>query len=130
MAIQIIYFPQNLPPSILYFFFSKGIVRTEKDADFYEPDTEEIEDGLCSVFYEHGNFRGAKLSIKETNQLNFPPNWNDKVSSVKVAKDCTLSIFGDYNIGGLLDTLTEDDVFLDEPNDKVSSVSCSCKGKF
>ena len=55
-----------------------------------------------------------------------------KTSSVKVKPGCTLKLFENSNNVGLLDTLTADASFLsDRPSNsdnKVSSLSCICKG--
>jgi hypothetical protein len=80
--------------------------------------------------YEDINFGGASHKIGETNQFNFPSNWNDKVSSVKITQGCILYLFEHLGKVGLLSSVTEDKTFLGEHNDKVSSVSCTCQGKF
>ena len=84
---------------------------------------------VCAELYEHGSFGGADLKIGETNQYNLFSNWENSVSSVKITQGCTLKLFENYNEDVLLDTIIEDNTFLEEHNDKASSVSCSCQGK-
>ena len=63
--------------------------------------------------------------------MNIESDWNDKASSVKVTKGCTLKLYQNANKGNLLYNLSNDDEFLSEYNDRVTSLSCTCsKGKF
>ena len=63
--------------------------------------------------------------------MNVESDWNDKVSSVKVTKGCTLKLFQNYDKDNLLITLSNDVDFLEAHNDQVSSLSCTCdQGKF
>ena len=86
--------------------------------------------GLCAKVYEHENYKGDSHEIMETNHFDFPRNWNDKVSSVKVSIDCTLELFKQYKKSVLLDIVVENNAFLKGSNDKVSSVACTCQSKF
>jgi hypothetical protein len=53
---------------------------------------------------------------------------NNVVSSVRVYPGCTLKLFNDHNNVGLLDFFTADVSFLEDYNDQVSSLSCTCQG--
>ena len=66
--------------------------------------------------------------IQETSMLDLTGNENNHASSVKVRPGCTLKLFKEHNIVGLLDSLTADVSFLEDYNDQVSSLSCTCQG--
>ena len=57
---------------------------------------------VCAEIFEDEHFLGAKESIEITNQLNFPPNWNDNVISVKVTPGCSLTLYEHFHNEGLL----------------------------
>ena len=84
----------------------------------------------CAKLYEHKDFKGESHEIKETNHLNFPKKWNNKVSSVKVSDGCTLDLFKYYKKSVLLDTVVKNGNLFKGYNDKVSSVTCTCQSKF
>ena len=86
--------------------------------------------GLCAKVYEHENYKGDSHEIMETNHFDFPKNWNDKVSSVKVSDGCTLDLFKHYKKSVLLDTVVKNGNLFKGYNDKVSSVTCTCQSKF
>ena len=53
---------------------------------------------------------------------------NNVVSSVRVYPGCTLKLFNDHNNVGLLDFFNADVSFLEDYNDQVSSLLCTCQG--
>ena len=91
-----------------------------------------VNTGWCAKYYEGSNFNGAEVVVGEISH-EVPTNKNDKTSSVRVKPGCTLKLFENSNNVGLLDTLTADASFLSDliPNsdNKVSSLSCTCKGR-
>ena len=66
--------------------------------------------------------------IQETSMLDLTGNENNEASSVRVHPGCTLKLFNGHNNVGLLDSLTTDVSFLEDYNDQVSSLSCTCQG--
>ena len=84
--------------------------------------------GWCAKYYEGSDFNGEEVVVGEISH-EIPTNKNDKTSSVRVKPGCTLKLFENSNNVGLLDTLTSDASFLsDRSRNKISSLSCTCKG--
>ena len=85
----------------------------------------------CAKIYQHGGsegYSGWEKVIQETSILNLPGNENNEVSSVRVHPGCTLKLFNEHKNVELLDSLTTDVWFLEDYNDQVSSLSCTCQG--
>ena len=66
--------------------------------------------------------------IQETSMLDLTGYLDNQLSSVRVHPGCTLKLFNEHNNVGLLDSLTTDVSFLEDYNDQVSSLSCTCQG--
>ena len=60
--------------------------------------------------------------------LDLTGNENNEASSVRVHPGCTLKLFNEHKNVELLDSLTTDVWFLEDYNDQVSSLSCTCQG--
>ena len=84
----------------------------------------------CAQLYSHISFGPPRIIIPETPGLDLSPSFNDQASSAIVTPGCILSLYQDFQEVNLLDTLTADTVFFDAYNDEVSSVTCTCQGKF
>lgn len=102
------------------------------------------------VVYEHRDFRGAKLEIGDQERVKmvqgeslgcttnghggacpsvtYRPDWNDRISSYKVARGCTLFMWEHVNEGGWKLTRTQPAFAYigDRRNDEVSEALCQC----
>ena len=78
--------------------------------------------------YEHNNFNGWEIEVRETSQFDLIGSEDNEASSVKVNSGCTLNLFDNHQSISNLASLTADISDFDNTsyNDKVSSVSCSC----
>ena len=102
------------------------------------------------IVYEHRDFRGARLVIGDQERVkmkrgesigcttnghggacpsvSYRPDWNDRISSYKVARGCTLFMWEDFDAGGWKLTRTQPAFAYigDRRNDEVSEAYCRC----
>ena len=100
------------------------------------------------IFFEHANFGGARLVISNQERIKmvrgesfacqasdgsacptelYRPQWNDRISSYKVSRNCTLRMWEHVNAGGWMLTRVGDPPYIgDRRNDKVSEALCNC----
>ena len=79
--------------------------------------------------YEHHDFNGWEIEVRETSQFDLIGSEDDEASSVKVNSGCTLKLFENHQSINELASLTADISDFNDTTyqDKVSSVSCSCQ---
>lgn len=106
----------------------------------------------CNV-YEHRDYKGASLWIgngqrllgtrdpnptpgyssttnAHTSEWNvlYRPDWNDRISSFRVGRGCTITVYEHANFGGWKWASREDMPWVGLPrNDKISDVTCTCR---
>lgn len=83
--------------------------------------------GAC-VIYEHEKFGGASFAFSPTGQSRgYSRQWNDKVSSVRVQRGCTLTLYEDRDFRGASKQFRGDVAFVGRDwNDRASSSECDC----
>lgn len=86
-------------------------------------------DGECLLF-EHDGFRGRIMSMYAGEAVNLRSSqfWNDRVSSVDIARGCTLTMYEDTEMSGDVSDFEGRVPALKEYgwNDRMSSATCSC----
>ncbi|MDC3988703.1 peptidase inhibitor family I36 protein [Polyangium jinanense] len=83
----------------------------------------------CAYLYDDETFRGEVLEVQSGPKVpDIGSQWNDRVSSWKVERGCTLTVWHDTNFGGSSTTLREGHYpFMRERwNNSISSYHCMC----
>lgn len=96
---------------------------TNASAQYYE-------DAAC-VLYEHDNYRGRPLALREGDAASFRSGqfWNDRASSIRVARRCVLVAYEHTQMRGDVREFRRDTRFVGNRwNDRISSVECYCRG--
>ena len=79
----------------------------------------------CRVF-EHDQYKGGSY-VTPSEQSNVGKEWNDKISSVEIRNQCSLTVYQDTHFQGPSTTYNSDTSNLGEYwNDKISSLKCRC----
>ncbi len=99
----------------------------------------------CTI-YEHRNFGGAHWTLHNGDDLRmvrqpqigisngiyrflYQPSWNDKVSSFRVDRTCTLTLWENVNYGGHHFSSGRSYSYVGSAwNDKASEALCTCPG--
>lgn len=106
----------------------------------------------CNV-YEHRDYKGASLwigngqrllGIRDPNpampgyssttndhsewRILYRPDWNDRISSFRVGRGCTITVYEHIDFRGWKWAAREDMPWVGLPrNDKISDVTCTCR---
>ncbi len=86
-------------------------------------------DGDACLMFEHAGFNGEVLPMAPDEQVSFRAGqfWNDRVSSVRVARGCTLVIYEHTRMDGDSAEVRRRIPNLGKGwNDRVSSAACFC----
>jgi hypothetical protein len=85
--------------------------------------------GDACLMFEHAGFRGEVISMAPDQRVSFRAGqfWNDTVSSVRVARGCTLVIFEHARMQGASAEISRRVHNLGRRwNDRISSAECYC----
>jgi hypothetical protein len=82
-----------------------------------------------AYMYKDANFGGSDFILEPNTQSSHLGWFNDKASSVRVARGCTLSVFYDSNFMGPSTSFSSGDYpFIGEYfNDRISSARVTCR---
>ncbi|MDC3962931.1 peptidase inhibitor family I36 protein [Polyangium jinanense] len=82
----------------------------------------------CAMFFENGNYGGRIVPISaERFRVPWIGNeWNDTISSIRVAPLCTVTVYEDVNFTGESLMVSADTPWLGDWNDRISSYICTC----
>ncbi|RJG44756.1 MULTISPECIES: beta/gamma crystallin domain-containing protein [unclassified Mesorhizobium] len=85
------------------------------------------EDAAC-VMYEHNNYRGRALPMQSGQAVSFRNGqfWNDRVTSIRVARGCTLMAYQHSRMRGNEREFNRDDHNIGNWSDGISSAECYC----
>ena len=86
----------------------------------------------CAVIFQHGGYKGKELSIPSGTSWDDlkAHGWNDVASSLKVNPNCVFKGYEHQNMKGRVMSYSSDMSHLRKWNDKISSLSCQCSGRF
>ena len=80
------------------------------------------------IAYEHAGFKGDRLVLTEGQEYSRLNRWNDRISSLRVAKGCEMKVGYRKQFDGRREVFREDVEYLGSRwNDVISSVSCTCQ---
>ena len=81
------------------------------------------------VMYEHNGFGGRSISIRPGGAVSFRGGefWNDRVSSTRAARGCTLVAYEHSGMRGRSIEMRGRTPQLGRWNDRISSAECSCR---
>lgn len=79
-------------------------------------------------FFEHINYGGASYTLGSGQIQSFVGNaWNDRISSIQVTDQCTVTAYQHINFGGDARTFTSNASFVGNLwNDQISALRCQC----
>ncbi len=79
--------------------------------------------------YEHNGFGGRSMVIRPGGAANFRSGqfWNDRVSSTRVSRGCTLVAFEHSGMRGRSIEMRGRTPQLGRWNDRISSAECYCR---
>lgn len=85
---------------------------------------------LACVLYEHDGFNGRRLGLAAGEEVSFRSGqfWNDRASSVRVARGCVLIAYQDTRMNGRVAEIDQNIRALKRIgwNDRISSAACDC----
>lgn len=83
----------------------------------------------CAKIYQHQNYKGKKRIVNPGGQINNLSDfndWNDAISSVKVAPGCRINLFQHSHFRGLSNLYTYSTPNVGAYNNAFSSLTCRC----
>jgi hypothetical protein len=103
--------------------FASALMVGSASAQYYE----DYGDVAC-VLYEHNNYRGRALPMRPNQAVSFRNGqfWNDRVSSIRVARGCTLMAYQHARMRGNEREFDRDDHNIGNWSDGISSAECYC----
>ena len=81
---------------------------------------------VCAILYENSYYNGSAYKVSETDSENILANFNDAASSLKVRDGCTFKGYRYGNAGEIMFTTNDDEKYLDNFDNAISSYSCHC----
>ncbi|MEI5678162.1 hypothetical protein G6N74_06940 [Mesorhizobium sp. CGMCC 1.15528] len=105
--------------------FASVVMVGSASAQYYN----EYRDVAC-VMYEDSNYSGRALRMQPDQAVSFRSGqfWNDRVSSIRVARGCSLVVYEDTRMGGRSQEFRRNDRHVGDWNDEISSAECYCDG--
>lgn len=86
-------------------------------------------DVACAL-YEHDRFDGRRLGLSPGDEVSFRSGqfWNDRASSVRVARGCVLVAYENTRMSGRVIEIDQNMRALKRVgwNDRISSAACDC----
>lgn len=79
------------------------------------------------VLYGHAGFTGGSFQMAPNDEfVQFSSDIDDKISSLKVGKFCTLYAYSDWLFSGLTGVYKTGEYSAIAPNDSMTSAQCIC----
>ncbi|PWK69107.1 peptidase inhibitor family I36 protein [Aminobacter sp. AP02] len=102
--------------------FASALMIGSASAQYYDD-----EDVACEM-YEHNSFGGRALPMRPDQAVSFRGGqfWNDRVSSARVARGCTLTVYEHTRMQGDAEEFSRNIRALGDWNDEISSAECYC----
>ncbi|MBX2853565.1 MAG: hypothetical protein KTR21_01170 [Rhodobacteraceae bacterium] len=80
------------------------------------------------IAYEHAGFKGDRLVLTEGQEYSRLNKWNDRISSIRVARGCEMKVGYRKKFDGRREVFSKDVEYLGARwNDVISAVSCTCQ---
>lgn len=101
--------------------FASALMIGSASAQYYDDDV------ACEM-YEHDSYGGRVFPMRPDQAVSFRGGqfWNDRVSSVRVARGCTLTVYEHTRMQGDSQEFHRNVRALGDWNDQISSAECYC----
>ena len=81
---------------------------------------------VCAILYENSYYNGSVYKVSETDSENILANFDNVASSLKVRDGCIFKGYNNINAEELLFATNDDEEFLRNYDNAISSYSCHC----
>ena len=81
---------------------------------------------VCAILYENSYYNGSVYKVSETDSENILANFNNAASSLKLRDGCLFKGYRYINAGELMFTTDDDEEYLGDYDNAISSYSCHC----